>query len=215
MLIGPAATQQNGVLNNLTAGDDSSLVTASQQGDKAAFELLVRRHEHAILRRAMRITGNRDDAEDVVQQTFQKAFVHLPEFEGRSSFSTWLTRIALNEALMMKRSVWRSRTVSVDESDATAETTWAAQIADPKPSPEKNYSRQERSRILHSALGDLKPQIRAVLQIYYLDEQPAKETAQRLGVSVPAVKARLNRGRKMLRERLKRCVMPSTRTYSN
>ena len=78
--------------------DDSSLVDVAKQGDQLAFEILVERHKRTIFFRALRVTGNHEDAEDVVQQSFQKAFVHLNDFEGRSSFATWLTRIALNEA---------------------------------------------------------------------------------------------------------------------
>jgi len=85
------------------ATDDATLVAAAKSGDDEVFELLVERYGRTVLLTVLRITGNREDAEDVVQQSFQKAFVHLKEFQGRSSFSTWLTRIAINEALMSRR----------------------------------------------------------------------------------------------------------------
>ena len=85
------------------ATDDATLVRAASTGDDKAFGLLVEHYGRMVLFTVVRITGNREDAEDVLQQSFQKAFVHLKEFQGRSSFSTRLTRIAINEALMSKR----------------------------------------------------------------------------------------------------------------
>jgi RNA polymerase sigma-70 factor (ECF subfamily) len=196
--------------NDLPAKDDASLVAAAKSGDRSAFELLVERHEQAIFFRALRITVNREDAQDVVQQSFQKAFVHLREFEGRSSFSTWLTRIALNEALMLKRSNKRSREVPLDDSDPTSETQVALETPDSRPNPECSYSQYERKRLLLSAMNDLKPGMRKALLITDLDERSTKETAEILGLSVSAVKSRVNRGRRALRERLKRQLLPAS-----
>jgi RNA polymerase sigma-70 factor (ECF subfamily) len=184
--------------------NDNSLVSAAQNGDHAAFELLVRRHERMILFKVMQVLGNRDDAEDVVQQTFHNAFAHLKAFEGRSSFSTWLTRIAINQALMLRRSSWHSHVVSIDELNANEETAMPLQIPDSRPNPERSYSQQERRRILYLAMNDLTPGIRAALEIREIGEQSVRETAQILGVSIPAVKSRVNRGRRILREKLER-----------
>jgi RNA polymerase sigma-70 factor, ECF subfamily len=190
--------------------DDASLVASAKNGNRSAFELLVERHERVIFFTALRITGNREDAQDIVQQSLQKAFVHLKDFEGRSSFSTWLTRIALNEALMLKRSSRRSREVPLDDSDPTSETQVALQMPDARPNPEHNYSQRERQRLLLSAMNSLKPGIRKALMICDLDERSTKETAEILGLSVSAVKSRVNRGRRALRERLKRQLLPAT-----
>jgi len=192
--------------------DDASLVGAAKSGDRAAFGYLVARHERRVLFTALRITRNREDAEDVVQQSFQNAFIHLQEFEGRSSFSTWLTRIALNEALMLKRSNRRSREVPLEDTTATDDVK-VMEIPDSSPNPESRLSESERHRLLLKAMKSLKPGIRAALQASDLDERSAKETARVLGLSVSAVKSRINRGRRVLRERLKRHMLPATVTH--
>lgn len=193
--------------NDLVRRDDASLVSAAKKGDHTAFQLLVERHEQMILFKVLRVSGNRDDAEDIVQQAIHNAFAHLKRFEGRSSFSTWLTRIALNEALMLRRSPWRSRVVSIDELNANEVTATPLQIADSRPNPERSFLQQERQRILSLAMNELRPGTRAALQVRDIDEQSAKETARILGVSVPAVKSRVNRGRKILREKLERHIV--------
>jgi RNA polymerase sigma-70 factor, ECF subfamily len=191
---------------------DASLVMAAKSGDRAAFDALIARHQRKVLFAALRITRNREDAEDVVQQSFQNAFIHLPEFEGRSSFSTWLTRIVFNEALMLKRSNRRSREVSLDESSASEETKVVFEIADASPSPESRFSQSERTQLLFSAMSALKPGIRNAIEVCDLGEKSARETADALGLSVSAVKSRVNRGRRALRARLKRHMLPMTVT---
>jgi RNA polymerase sigma-70 factor, ECF subfamily len=187
--------------------NDVSLVAAAKSGDGSAFEILIERHQRQIFFTALRITGNREDAQDIVQQSLQKAFVHLSEFEGRSSFSTWLTRITLNEALMLKRSARRSREVPLDDSDPTSETKVAMETPDTRPNPECGYSQHERKELLLSAMNGLNPGIRKALLICDIDERSTKETAEILGLSVSAVKSRVNRGRRALRSRLKRQIM--------
>jgi len=210
VLVEVANHVENTTCNLMQGKDDASLVASAKNGDRSAFELLVERHERVIFFTALRITGNREDAQDIVQQSLQKAFVHLKEFEGRSSFSTWLTRIALNEALMLKRSSRRSREVPLDDSDPTSETQVALQMPDARPNPEHSYSQRERQRLLLTAMNSLKPGIRKALVICDLDERSTKETAEILGLSVSAVKSRVNRGRRALRERLKRQMLPAT-----
>jgi RNA polymerase sigma-70 factor (ECF subfamily) len=150
------------------------------------------------------MTGNREDAEDVVQQSFQKAFIHLKKFEGESLFSTWLTRIAINEALMLLRRKRGSRELSIDDSIAGEEVLFALEIPDSGQSPEDNYSQRERQRILSAALNELPHRTRRAIQLRELDERSTKETARIMGISVGAVKARVFHGRRKLRERLKR-----------
>src|SRR5882672_4215878 len=118
------------------AEEEAVLVPATKTGDTRAFELLVERHERMIFSLARRMTGNREDAEDVVQQSFQKAFIHLKKFEGESLFSTWLTRIAINEALMLLRRKRGSRELSIDDSIAGEEVLFALEIPDSGQSPE-------------------------------------------------------------------------------
>jgi len=100
--VGGAYTTNSSV-DRLVAREDATLVAGAKTGDAHSFELLVERHEGKIFSLAQRMTRNREDAEDVAQQSFQKAFIHLKKFEGESLFSTWLTRIAINEALMLLR----------------------------------------------------------------------------------------------------------------
>jgi RNA polymerase sigma-70 factor (ECF subfamily) len=191
--------------------DDSSLVDIAKQGDQVAFEILVERHKRTIFFRALRVTGNHEDAEDVVQQSFQKAFVHLNDFEGRSSFATWLTRIALNEALMLRRKCQRWRKVSMDEPSAEDEASCAVEIPDSSSDPEHRYSQQERQRLLFAAIEELRPGMRSALHICDLDERSIGETAQILGLSAAAVKSRINRARKVLRDKLNRPVEMAAR----
>jgi len=188
------------------AEEDAVLVATTKTGDTRAFELLVERHERMIFSLARRMTGNREDAEDVVQQSFQKAFIHLKKFEGESLFSTWLTRIAINEALMLLRRKRGSRELSIDDSIAGEEVLFALEIPDSGQSPEDNYSQRERQRILSAALNELPHRTRRAIQLRELDERSTKETARIMGISVGAVKARVFHGRRKLRERLKHFV---------
>jgi RNA polymerase sigma-70 factor, ECF subfamily len=192
--------------SDLANKDDRWLVSAAQGGDHAAFERLIERYKKMIVFKATQIINSREDAEDLAQQTFHKAFVHLQEFEGRSSFSTWLVRIALNQALMLRRNAWRCRVISIDEPTGTERTAPPVQVEDSRPDPEQDYSQRERNVMLYHAIKKLHPRMRMVVQMYDLEEQSAKETARKLGLSVAAVKSRLSRGRRLIRENLKRQV---------
>ncbi len=192
-----------GINNGTHACNEEELVAEAKGGSHAAFEKLVQRYEVRVFRLAQRIARSHEDAEDVIQQSFQKAFVHLHRFEGRSSFSTWLTRIVLNEALMLARTARRFRGVSIDHVSTTDDSALPLEIADARPNPEHSYFQQERRRLLFSAIDELRPAIRVALQNCDLNELSIRETAGILGVSVAAVKSRVNRGRKVLREKLK------------
>lgn len=195
--------------NNLMSHNDVSLVSSAKDGSHAAFETLFERHKKMILFKALQIVNNREDAEDIVQQTFHNAFVHLQEFEGRSSFSTWLIRIALNQAFMLRRSGWRCRVISIDEPTKETETASPLQVADSRPNPELDCSLHERQQILYRAIKQLRPRMRAVVEMRDLEERSAKETARLLGLSVTAVKSRVNRGRRQIRQNLERQVLKS------
>jgi RNA polymerase sigma-70 factor, ECF subfamily len=190
----------------LAEADDSALIAAAKGGNVRAFEVLVARHKRRIFGIALRFTGVRQDAEDIMQQSFQKAFLHLHQFEGRSSLSTWLTRVAINEAqMLLRKSGWR-REVSIDDLNENAETATPLEIPDTTPDPEANYSRREWSRMLSFAINELPHKTRRAIQLRELDERSTEETARIMGISVTTVKARIFRGRKKLRKRLQRFV---------
>jgi RNA polymerase sigma-70 factor, ECF subfamily len=183
--------------------NEASLVAAAQGGDISAFETLVSRYERKIFRLAQHITQNAEDAEDVSQEAFLKAYEHLGEFQGNSRFYTWLVRIAVNQALMKLRKR-RTKDVSLDDNIETEENFIAREIEDWGPSPEDRYSQEELAQILSQVIGELDPPFRTVFQLRDIDELSTEETADTLGISVPAVKSRLLRARLKLRERLNR-----------
>jgi RNA polymerase sigma-70 factor (ECF subfamily) len=148
----------------------------------------------------LRITRNREDAEDALQDSFLSAFVHLRDFDGRSSFSTWLTRIAINSALMKLRKNRGSREIPMDEPAGAGDTLLRFEPADWHPDPEEQYAWQERQRVVAEAVRGLRPTLRKVIEIRELQEGSIKETAQRLGISVAAAKARLFHARAALRK---------------
>ncbi len=192
------------ILYSSDPGADEVLVSAAKNGNHRAFELLVERHQQRMLAFARRYTRVREDAEDVVQQTFQKAFIHLNKFQGKSSFSTWLTRIAINEALMLMRRSHALREIPADDSNAHGVAASAMEIPDASPDPETSYLRRERVQILSETLGNLRPGLRLAIALRELAELSTEETARRMGVSVGTVKARLFHARRKLRGKLSR-----------
>ena len=191
---------------------EQMLVVAAKNGDEQAFETLFKRHRQKILRVVLRYAHVREDAEDIVQQSFQKAFVYLHKFEGKSSFSTWLTRIAINESLMLLRHGRALREVSVDDHSEAEGNAASLEIPDSRQDPEASYLQRERARVLLSALKDLRPRMRRVLELRELAEFSMEQTAEQMGLSVGAVKARIFHGRRKLRERLRR-YMTSPRAF--
>lgn len=183
---------------------DVALVERARGGDAAAFEKLVRQYDRPIFRVAQHITQNREDAEDIVQDVFLKAYNKLNQFQGNSKFSTWLTRIAVNESLMRLRKRKTSRTVSMDQDVQTEEGSIPRDFADWTPDPEQQYSQSELGDILKKTIAGLSPGFRTVFTLRDIENLSTEETAQALGLSVPAVKSRLLRARLQLRERLSR-----------
>lgn len=185
--------------------DDNTLVATAQNGKSSeAFNILVRRHRAKMLRAALRITRNEADAEDIVQQSFQKAFLHLQQFEGHSSFSTWLTRIAMNEALMWLRRRGSRVEIPLEQSNAENGGTVSLDFPDSRLNPEESCAQDERKEILSAALNQLSPTLRKAIQLRELSELSTEETARVLGLSVAAVKARAFHGRRKLQKVLKR-----------
>jgi RNA polymerase sigma-70 factor (ECF subfamily) len=152
---------------------------------------------------AFRYTRVREDAEDIVQQTFQKAFVHLQKFEGKSSISTWLTRIAINQALMLLRSRRGLREVLIGDSSGDEEATAALELADANLDPEASFLQRERTQILSTAMRELRPGMRRAIELRELGELSNRDTAAHLGVSIGAVKARVFHARRRLRKALR------------
>jgi RNA polymerase sigma-70 factor, ECF subfamily len=190
------------VTGNLEVWSEESLVAAARSGQRAAFGELCERNAKRIFRVARRITRNREDAEDAVQDSFLNAFVHLTDFDGRSRFSTWLTRIAINSALAKLRKNRRVREVPMEEPNATAEFETHYETRDTAPNPEESYSQLERKEVVSAAIGGLQPGARRVVEFHKLQELSARETAQILGVSTTAVKSRMFHASAALREML-------------
>ncbi len=184
--------------------DEGAVLLQARGGDARAFSELVRRYESKIFRLAMHITQNQEDAEDVLQETFLKAYEHLDQFQGNSKFYTWIVRIAVNQALMKLRKRKSDKTVSIDESIDTGEDTVAREIASWDENPEQRYSRDEINGILSAAVDSLAPPYRAVFVLRDMEELSTEETAEALNLSIPAVKSRLLRARLQLRDKLTR-----------
>jgi RNA polymerase sigma-70 factor, ECF subfamily len=175
------------------------LVSAAKSGDVVAFVELSKRHSNKILRRVYRIVKNWQDAEDVLQESLIRAFLHLKDFEQRCSFSSWLTRIAINFALMNLRKnrghVETSMDIFID--DCGVEYRWEPK--DPAESPESQFSRREREKLLQRAIQQLPPRLRQVVQMKIIEGRSGEEVSQTLGISLAAAKSRLARAKTVLR----------------
>jgi RNA polymerase sigma-70 factor, ECF subfamily len=195
---------ETNITSDVATTEELDLVTRARNGDTEAFNDLVRRYERKIYRLAKNITQNDEDAEDVLQDTFLKAYEHLGDFQGNSKFYTWLVRIGVNEALMKLRKRKSDRTVPLDEPVDTGEETVVREIAVWDEDPEQKYSQEELAQILNDSVQSLKPAFRTVFILRDIEELSTEETAQTLNISVPAVKSRLLRARLQLREKLTR-----------
>ena len=178
---------------------DELLVASAKEGQHAAFAELCRRHRSMALRVIQRITRNREDAEDALQDTFCRAFVHLRAFDGRSSYSTWFTRIAINSALMVLRKKRAAPAGSLEE-DAMG----YQRVPHPGSDPERSYLQWEREHAVRRAVQRLPPVLRSVAEIRYGQESSVCEVAEQMGISVAAAKSRLMRARRSLHMTLSR-----------
>jgi len=182
------------------AATDEVLVAAAKLGDHPAFAELWTRHSNTAFKMACRIMGNRDDAEDVIQDAWMKAYVHLKAFDGRAKFSTWLMRIAINSALMTLRRKRAHPETSMDIEDG--ETWQHCEITDQTKDVEEFYARHERAERLRRAICRLQPTLRSVVEIHQVSDRSVKEVAELAGLSVAATKSRLLRARIVLRRAL-------------
>ena len=181
---------------------DVLLVQQAKQGDVRAFEKLVRQYDRQVFRIANHITQNREDAEDVVQDAFLKAYEKLDQFQGNSKFYTWLVRIAVNESLMRLRKRRTGKLISMDENIETEDGSMPRDFADWSPDPEAQYGQSELAEILKKTIQGLPAGFRVVFVLRDVEGLSTEETAETLGLSIPAVKSRLLRARLQLRERL-------------
>jgi RNA polymerase sigma-70 factor, ECF subfamily len=180
------------------AATDEVLVAAAKLRDHHAFVELWTRHSRTAFNVAYRITGNRDDAEDAIQDAWMKAYMQLDTFDGRAKFSTWITRIAINSSLMiLRRNRARSET-SMEIKDG--ETVRPCEIADQTKNVEELYARHERVQHLKQAICRLHPTLRNVVEIHQSNDRSVKEVAELAGISVAATRSRLLRARRILRK---------------
>ncbi|HEY0725012.1 MAG TPA: peroxidase-related enzyme, partial [Pyrinomonadaceae bacterium] len=174
---------------------DFEIVARVKNGDTDAFEELVRKHGRRVYRSLIGILGTPEEAEDALQDAFLKAFQHLPNFEARSRFSTWLLRIAINTGLQRLRS-----RKSFDSLDEESEDFRPRNIQAWTDSPEEYYSREELRGLVEKEVMKLPPKYRVALMLRDLEELSSEDAAAALGLTVPGLKARVLRGRLMLRE---------------
>ena len=185
-----------------TPDDDLVLVHASQSGDVAAFEELVRRYDRKLLRISQHVTNNLEDAEEAVQEAFLKGFRKLDQFQGHARFSTWLIRIALNESITTLRKRRKAKELSLDETAQVEVHDLPRDVADWAPNPEQLYGASELRRILIGSLQELGPGLRTVFVLRNVEGLSTYETAEILGLKEAAVRSRLFRARLQLREKL-------------
>lgn len=186
----------------LSAMNDEVLVSAASLGDSGAFAELYERHSKKVLPRIYRITKNREDAEDAFQDAVLRAFVHIKNFEGRSTFTSWLTRIAMNSALMVLRRRKGGREISLQQICDDSDNTRAWEPQDHADSPEACYARHESEEFLRKAIQRLPYVFRETVELQQTEECSIGEVASKLGISEPAAKSRLMRARKVLQRRL-------------
>jgi len=179
--------------STLAVASDEALVISAKAGMHLAYAELCRRHSSSILRSIHRITRSEEDAEDGLQESLLKAFIHLNKFDGRSKFSTWLTRIAINSALMIVR-----KKRAHPESPFDGDMLPHLQGYDPGLDPERRFLERERNLKLRKAVRHLPPLLREATEIRYSEEVPVSEVAARTRASLVATKSRLLRARKSL-----------------
>jgi RNA polymerase sigma-70 factor, ECF subfamily len=190
------------ITGDLGERSEQQLVSAAKCGDKSAFGELCERHTRQIFRIAVRVTRNREDAEDVMQDSFLNAYAHLKNFDGRSKFVTWLTRIAINSALMKLRKKRSTPEISMDQNDVTTESRPHFEFPDNAMNPEEAFYQNESKKILDAAIARLRPRTRKVVELQMRQEMSVKEAARTLEISETAAKSRMFHARESLRASL-------------
>ena len=187
-------------LAQMAAADDSELLQSAREGNATAFDTLIRRHDRFLYRIARSVLLDDYEAEDVVQETFIKAFKGLENFRGEARLSTWLTRIALNEALARKRR--RRNTVELEALQHRTNALEPSPMIAPAQDPELSTAQQQIRKLLERAIDGLPDSLRTVFVMRDVEELSTAEAARLLGLGEPTVKTRLHRARRMLRELL-------------
>ena len=175
------------------------LLARARGGNSACFESLCAPHTSMLLKRAWKITRNREDAEDAVQDSLIRAFVHIHSFRGDSSFSTWLTRIVINSAIMIRRKNRSANHVFIDDPCGGAEGPLKFEIPDSAPDPAQIFVARERRNALRNAISNLRPSLRSVIEVGQFQELSMAQAAKVLKITVPAAKGRLFHARTALR----------------
>ena len=198
-----AERRMDGQSGGSEANDDWRLVARAKSGCSTAFGQLFERHRERVYHTTFRILRQKQDAEDAVQRCFQQAFTNLTRFREDSRFSTWVTRIAINEALMLVRQR-RANTPLSDTSNEDAASSFVLNLADHAPSPEQTAAANELSALLMQAISDLRMNLRTVVLLREFQGLTNEETARHLGLTVGCVKARIFHARRWIRRRLER-----------
>jgi len=181
---------------------EEQLIQSGLDGDARALDTLFARNLRRLYQIAFRVLGNAEDAEEAVQEGLLSAYRNLPRFEQRAQFSTWLTRIVINAALMRRRSKRARPSVSLDERPVNGELPLADRFADQSPNPEQLYAKTEIGDRLKKLLGEISPLLRSAFWLREIEGLSAEEAAHVLGVSRNTLKARLWRARQELSARL-------------
>jgi RNA polymerase sigma-70 factor, ECF subfamily len=189
----------------LTMTSDALLVTRAQNGEQLAYGELCRRHREMVFRTVLRITHNRDDAEEITQDSWMRAFTHIGTFDGRSAFSTWVTRIAINYALTMLRRRRTRRELSLDD-PVDPDNRRVIEVLEPSRNPEERCLETERVRLVRQAIKRLPSKLRMAIELRQSQNCSVNELAMLVGVSVSTMKSRLVRARRKLRESLSKVL---------
>jgi RNA polymerase sigma factor (sigma-70 family) len=191
--------------SSLTNTSDALLATAARNGDHLAYVELCRRHREMVFRTVLRITRNIDDAEDILQDSWMRAFAHIGTFDGRSEFSTWVTRIAINSALTMLRRRRTKKECSLDD-PVDSENCKVKEMSEPSRNPEERCLETERIRLVRQAIKRLPSKLRTAIEIRQAQDGSVSDLAMLAGVSLPTMKSRLVRARLRLREPLSKAL---------
>jgi RNA polymerase sigma-70 factor (ECF subfamily) len=198
------ATSQMQNHNGYTTLLDGELVSLCQESNESAFAELMARHRNSAMKIALSILRDRQEAEDEVQNAFWKAYEHIGNFQGDSKFSTWLTRIVVNQCLMRLRQLRRARILYLEEALSTKEESMTLELRDFRQSPEQELGREQVAKVLQDEIRRTPPLLRKVFLLRDVEQRPMPEVAEALGISVAAAKSRLLRARAELRLRLKK-----------
>jgi len=180
---------------------EQQLVERAKNGDTKAFEELMKRTQTNIYNLGLRLLGNKEDAADIMQETYINAYENLNKFEGKSSFSTWLYRIATNNALMKLRKE-KNKKISIDEIKKIGDKTYKRDISDWSENPSSYFKSNELKEVLQQAINSLPPKYKSVFILHDIEGIPISEVASILSLSIPAVKTRVHRSRMFLREKI-------------